>query len=57
MKKKVNFVADNSVINSSNQQQDSQIIGIIIDLKLVIDQLDIDENDCTCHNKKEMGNL
>jgi hypothetical protein len=45
--KKVNFVeADNSVRSSnSNQQPDNRIItGIIADLKLVIDQLYIDEN-------------
>jgi hypothetical protein len=46
MKKKVNFVeADNSVrSSSSNQQQDNPITGIIVDLKLVIDQINTDRN-------------
>jgi hypothetical protein len=35
---------DNLVISSSNQRPDNQITGIITDLKLVIDQINIDRN-------------
>ena len=35
---------DNMVISSCNQQSDNQITGIITDLKLVIDQINIDRN-------------